>query len=158
MAMASDPPGPPLGTGDTGDREQLNTAWTQRASQDQVLWLIFGAFWPTNAILLVALLQSADRIPLRVAGLVICGAGILAATCWLLIQSRAIGHIRRLEAVARRLEHRLAIDDDIALSESGPGDDTFLSGPRARLIMQGCTIMIGLGWLIGFCFFFWGVR
>jgi len=83
-------------------REQLTRAWNLRSSQDQVLWRIFGTFWPTNAILLAALFRSGGpSLPITI---ITCGAGSLVAIVWFLVQRRAQGHIRRLEAVAQRLE------------------------------------------------------
>jgi hypothetical protein len=81
-----------------------------QANEDQVLWRIFGAFWRTNAILLVALFRSGQEGPARAVGLVSCLSGIFVAICWFMIQRRAMRHIRRLETVAERLERELAFE------------------------------------------------
>jgi hypothetical protein len=136
--------------------DQLTRAWNLRSNEDQVLWRVFGTFWPTNAILLLALFRASDQLPDRWVGAIVCGSGILVSAVWFLIQRRCIGHMRRLEATADRLERRLRMPPEFALSARLNVQDyeTHLSfGPRARTLMPLCTVLIGLLWLVGAVFF-----
>ncbi len=95
---------------------QLSRVVDLRSSQDQVLWSIFGFFGATNAVLLSAMFASGDfpknlwiQIVLVVAG---CGVSIV----WHFIQLRALGHIKRHEALMAAIELALQVQPDLAIS------------------------------------------
>ena len=137
-------------------RDQLAKAWNLRSNEDQVLWRIFGTFWPTNAILLVALFRSGDALPTRWVGAIICASGVFVAVVWFLIQRRAIGHIKRFEMTADRLEKRLCISAEFGLSPRlnvGDYEAHLATGPRARTVMPTCTVLTGFLWFIGGVYF-----
>jgi hypothetical protein len=131
-------------------KDQLTRAWNLRSSEDQVLWRIFGTFWPTNAILLVALFRSGGpSFPMMI---ITCVGGLFVAVVWFLIQRRALGHIQRLESVARRIEVQLRIGTAYALcADLNKKDcDSYLgSGPMTRSVMPVCVLITGISWLVG---------
>ena len=63
---------------------QLTNAINLRASKDQVLWSIFGAFWGANAILLVALFTT-GKPPVESVGAVVSIVGFSLSLIWLKI-------------------------------------------------------------------------
>jgi hypothetical protein len=103
--------------------EQLARAWSLRTNQDQVLWRAFGAFWPTNAILLVALFRSGAQGPSREVGIITCGAGLF-------------------------VERMLALKREQALSV-GLSSVSVGHGPHARAVMRSCIVILGTCWLSG---------
>jgi hypothetical protein len=95
--------------------EQLTRAWSLRTNQDQVLWRVFGALWPTNAILLAALFRSGQQVP-----------------------SRAVGI-----SIAETLERMLALKPEHALSV-GLSSIPVRQGPQARAVMRNCGVTPGV--------------
>jgi hypothetical protein len=132
--------------------EQLARAWSLRTNQDQVLWRVFGAFWPTNAILLVALFRSGAQGPSRVVGIITCGAGLFVAVVWFLLHRRALAHLLRLDSIAENLERMLALKPEQALSV-GLSSVPVGHGPRARAVMRSCIVTLGTCWLFGLIWF-----
>jgi len=125
----------------------LTRAWHARWNQDQVLWRIFGSFWPTNAILLAALFRSG--VP-RNLTIITCSAGLFVAIVWFFIQRRAIVNLTRLEMTAAKLE-KVVLNSDAAkygLSPDVNEEDT-KKAPifTARRVMYYCVILVGLAWL-----------
>ena len=128
---------------------QLANALQLRSAQDQVVWSVFGIFWATNGLLLVALFNNGsmprDRLPL----LVIAGVGIALSVVWFLIQRRALGHLVRHERLATEIESALNIDT--AFATSAQLNSTAFSryvgrGPRARQVMPACSAVGAVGW------------
>ena len=64
---------------------QLSIVWTARYQQDQVLWRVFAAFWPTNAISLAALFRSAGQALPPKMGAMVSLCGVFVAIVWFLI-------------------------------------------------------------------------
>jgi hypothetical protein len=95
---------------------QLSRAVDLRSSQDQVLWSIFGFFGATNAVLLSGLFASGDFPKNHWISLVIVIAGISVSITWHLIQVRALGHIKRHEALITAIERILDVPEELALS------------------------------------------
>src|SRR6266516_3940063 len=135
---------------------QLTRAWNARWNQDQVLWRIFGAYWPTNAILLAALFRTGGSVLPRPVAIITCLAGVFVASVWYLVQRRALANIKRLEATAQRIEERLLLGPNLkyALSPKLNSVDSLEPSPRltARLVMPTCTGIVGAAWLIGLLF------
>jgi len=75
-----------------------------RSAQDQVLWSICGAFWGTNALLLVSLFASDKTWTFDNIGKVLSCIGIFVCTIWILIQTRTLTRIEMYEASIRDIE------------------------------------------------------
>lgn len=107
-----------------GQREmaerQLENGIAMRSAQDQVLWSIFGAFWGSNAILLVALFQTGDFPRRACVGFVIALVGTAFALLWAGVQARALHHIERHESVICSAEMTLRIPDSLRLGTGAP--------------------------------------
>jgi len=133
--------------------DHLTRAWNARWNQDQVLWRIFGAFWPTNAILLAALFRTGGNVVPRRLAIVTCFVGLFVACIWWLIQRRAIINIVRLEKTAKKLEKEVlgCKVTQYALSPELNTQDTRAADPwpGARQVIPACIIIVALAWLIG---------
>ncbi len=129
---------------------QLTRAWNARWNQDQVLWRIFGAFWPTNAILLAALFRSGGTTLPRPLAVITCAVGLFVALIWFLIQMRAISSIERLEVTAQRIEEIL-LDENNRKYALSPKLNSERPAPkiRARIVIPVCICIVAGGWLIG---------
>jgi 8-oxo-dGTP diphosphatase len=137
-------------------QSQLSIVWTARYQQDQVLWRVFAAFWPTNAILLAALFRSSGQtLPPKI-GATTALCGMFVATVWFLIQRRALGHVKRIETIAERIENILLTParSAFALSSnlSASGEDE-IGGVASRTLMPLCTAAVFLLWLFGLLHF-----
>jgi ADP-ribose pyrophosphatase YjhB (NUDIX family) len=135
---------------------QLSIVWTARYQQDQVLWRVFAAFWPTNAILLAALFRSAGQTLPPKMGAITALCGVFIAIVWFLIQRRALGHVKRIEAIAEEIEEILLAPahSAYALSPnlSGSGKER-IGGVAARTLMPLCTAAVLVLWLLGLIHF-----
>jgi 8-oxo-dGTP diphosphatase len=135
---------------------QLANAIAMRSSEDQVLWSIFGTFWAANAILLVALFTTGKLPEDANVGLIVSAVGVLISIVWDAIQRRALGHLKKHEALIGKMEKELDFERRFAISsEINTGDyETFLSkGIRARQIMPACSVAGTVSWLLaGFYF------
>ncbi len=107
---------------DSGDHRRQEL-WTQlanavnlRSSQDQVLWTILGFFGATNAVLLSAMFASGDFPKSRWIQGVLVISGLLLSFAWHLIQGRALGHIKRHEALMALIERTLDLPAGMAVS------------------------------------------
>jgi len=135
---------------------QLSIVWTARYQQDQVLWRVFGVFWPTNAILLAALFRSSGQsLPPKIGAITaLCGAFV--ATVWFLIQRRALGHVKRIESIAEGIEKALLAPTQCAYALSPRLSNTArdkIGGVTARTLMPICTAVVFLLWLLGLIHF-----
>jgi ADP-ribose pyrophosphatase YjhB (NUDIX family) len=137
-------------------QNHLSVVWNARYQQDQVLWRIFAAFWPTNAILLAALFRSSGQILPPHIGAITAGAGIFVAILWFFIQGRALWHVERIESTAERLERDL-FDATVRVYALSPSLNVHapckIRGPRARVVMPVCTVIVGILWSIGLGYF-----
>jgi hypothetical protein len=138
--------------------KQLTNAINSRSAQDQVLWSIFGIFWASNAILIVALFPGGDLPQNPLVGILISAIGVILSLTWHIIIGRALGHIKRFEALINRLEGqgKLAVPPDCAIS----GEINFKDyqeylprGPRARTVMPVCCGTAMVLWVLSFIFF-----
>jgi len=129
---------------------QLTNAINLRSSQDQVLWSIFGTFWAANAILIVALFPNGDLPPNPNVGIVIESVGFFMCLIWYSIQNRALGHIKRHEALIAKLESRLNIDPAYAVSPKLNTElyKKFLNGCNARTVMSLSSVVGVIFWLV----------
>jgi len=137
-------------------QSQLSTVWTARYQQDQVLWRIFAAFWPTNAILLAALFRSSGQtLPPKI-GVTTALCGLFVALLWFLVQRRALGHVKRLESIAAEIEKILLPGplSAYALSPgSAPAGGARIGSIKARVLMPLCTAIVFIAWLSDLIYF-----
>jgi hypothetical protein len=96
-----------------------------RYQQAQVLWLVFAAFWPTNAILLAALFRSAGQTLPPKMGAITAPCGVFVSIVWFLIQRRALGHVKKIEAIAEAIE-KVLLAPAVILSKNAYERDPFL--------------------------------
>ena len=82
--------------------------------------------------------------------------GVFVAIVWFLIQRRALGHVKRIEAIAEGIEEILLAPahSAYALSSklSGTGNDK-IGGVAARTVMALCTAAVFVLWLLGLIYF-----
>jgi len=97
---------------------QLQNAIALRSAQDQVLWTILGFFGATNAVLLSVIFSNGDFPKTYWVAAIAVAGGMLLSLAWSSIQSRALGHIRRHEALMESLERELSIPPGLAVSGS----------------------------------------
>jgi hypothetical protein len=139
--------------------DQLSRAADLRSSEDLVLWAIFGAFWGTNSVLLVALFASGTFPINHFVGIVVATVGILLSVIWHIIQRRCIGHIKRFEMLIDRLERKLEIPPDCAISARINTADyaEFVERTpiRARTLMHLCSLIATGAWFVALGYFTW---
>lgn len=130
---------------------QLSNSANLRSSQDQVLWTIFGAFWATNAILLVALFTTGDLPTNHWVGVVVAAIGVALSLVWHQIQNRALHHIVRHETTMYAIESQLRVSPRFAvsarLSEATASRDS-QPKPRARSLMPLCSAAGAICWVL----------
>lgn len=149
----------PSGFDRTQLRDQLSLAADLRCSQDQVLWSIFGSFWGANTVLLVALFATGTLPANPFVGIVVSLVGIFLSFTWYIIQGRSIGHLELLYNVIERLERKLEIPKEFAVSgginvsDYGAFIDRFRI--KARTLMRACCGLAGVGWFVAFVCFIW---
>ena len=117
----------------------LSEAWS---SQNAGLWTVFGTFWATNAVLLVALFNGGETPTNPLVAWVVCMVGCAAAVVWTIAQVGA--HLRqlKLESAFRKLESRIISEPDLHITSQ------LSKVPWARIIMVACSIVVFIGWLI----------
>ena len=130
--------------------EQLSRAIDLRSAQDQVLWSIFGFFGATNAVLLSALFQAGTFPSDGTMLIIVVTAGIFASLAWHLIQRRAIGHIKRHEALMEQIERELQVPARFAVSAalSLARDKTLGTGVPARVVMGAAGAVSCFLWVV----------
>ena len=129
---------------------QLANAINLRSSQEQVLWGSFGGFWAANAILLVALFPG-GVLPGDLVGILISVFGAFLSLIWYVIQDRALGHLRRHEALMAKLETTIGFDPAYAVSgelNQELYDAHLKKGPKARMVMQASSMATAAFWLV----------
>ena len=125
--------------------EQLRNAIHLRSAQDQVLWTIFGIFGAANAILLVALFQNKPGC----SWVIISLAGMSASIVWRKLLGRALGHIKRHEELMKKLEFRLQIEKELAVSREinrEAYDKHLGKGTSARDLMMIFSLGVAIAW------------
>lgn len=135
---------------------QLTNAINLRSAQDQVIWSIFGTFWATNAILLVALFTGGGLPTDPIVGVVVGAVGMVISFIWHTIQNRAQGHIMRHEELMERLEKKLGVNPEYAVSArlNRQAYDKYLRGGLpARTLMKAASIGGTVAWFAVFVVF-----
>jgi len=150
-----DVPSQPLKDGERAELlQQLSNVVLMCANEEQVIWSIFGTFGATNAILLVALFSTGKLPESPFVGPAVSAVGALLSLVWHLIQRRVRGHLERFEGTMLLLEERLGIGPRLALS-AWINKDAYgrLSPPRARPLMEACSLVSALSWFVFFLYF-----
>ncbi len=86
-------------------------------NQDQTYWTIFGVFWPTNALLLVALFSD-GKFPEAKVGFIISIIGFLLSILWGIIQFRTTAHLDYLDELVRRIEFEYKVPKNLAFTKT----------------------------------------
>jgi len=131
-------------------REQLMRAYAQRSDQDGVLWHVFGIFWGSNAILLIALFSSGDFPKNPFVGVIVSCVATLVSLIWYGVQRRALGNVLRLEEISKRIERRLEMPVEYSLHAAPEEELTkklLERGPQARRIILPGILIATLAWI-----------
>lgn len=135
-------------------RDQLALTIKMRSSQDQVLWSIIGIFFAANAVLLVAIFPNGNYPPNPLVGVIITLFGVLLCMAWHLIQGRAIGYVKKHEALIFALEKALKVEGRYAISrELTEVERKVYFGHctiSARKVMPMCSSILLVFWIIVF--------
>lgn len=128
---------------------QLTNAVSARSAQDQTLWTIFGAFWATEGILLVALFTTGS-LPKSIVGVIVSIAGVLLSVAWHIINTRAILHLDRWDILIERIENKLNFDTEFAISlKLNSKDAEYIKSNHktpVRHVMRRCSLFSGVLW------------
>lgn len=134
---------------------QLGNVVLMAAKEDQIIWAIYGVFWAANAVLLVALFTTGG-IPKDLVVLIVSFVGTTLSFIWYFIQRRAINWLKYYEELINRLEEKLKIPNNYAMS---PKKNELLfanivgKGIRVRRLMIGSGIFSTIGWFFVFIVF-----
>lgn len=118
-----------------------------RSAQDQVLWSIFGAFWGTNALLLVSVFAADQSWKLKLILILISFIGIVVSSIWLIIQSRTLARIKMYEDSIAEIEKNNKFPDYLRTFSKQPP-----KGVKARIAMKRSVQFAMSGWIITFIF------
>jgi hypothetical protein len=91
----------------------LQNSSTLRTGQDQVVWSIFGAFWATNALLLISLFSVGEKWDENIVGILISIIGISISYIWTSIQLRSINRIQMHEDAMQYIENELKLPIEV---------------------------------------------
>ncbi len=125
-----------------------------RTGQDQVVWSIFGAFWGTNALLLISMFSVGEKWSLMTVGIIISIIGILISTIWMFIQTRAINRIKMYEDSIVYIENKLELPLEIKTYSKAPIETLWIK-IKARTVMKLCWIISLSSWIFSLIFFIW---
>ena len=114
-----------------------------RSAQDQVLWSIFGAFWGTNALLLVSIFAADERWKINLVSIFISLIGIIISAIWLIIQSRTLNRIEMYEGSIRKIEDYNDFPKYLRTFSIKPK-----KGIKARTAMKWSVLLAMIGWII----------
>jgi hypothetical protein len=121
--------------------EQLATLQQNRAGQDNVLWLIYGAFCAANALLLGSMFSSGSWPDVTIVR-VLSAFGLGSCAVWYLIQRRALVHIDRIETAMQAVEDDALLPNLMRVTCGSPP-----RGVRARHAMVASVLSVLLFWL-----------
>ncbi len=119
---------------------------SQRVGQDQVVWNMFGAFWATNALLLVSVFSADEVWDKKYVWLVVSLIGFMVSVAWFLVQDRMLNRIARYEISIKFIEKTLVFPKPLRTYSNSPLRS--LIDVRARNVMRLVVFLIGVTWLI----------
>jgi len=139
---------------------QLNNAVTYACKQDQTIWNIFGYFWGTNALLLIALFSDGKFPEEDWIGLIISVLGGSLSLMWGRIQKRSIQHLRRYEEIEFNMEESLNLKPSECLNGKRNTQDLerFVGkvGVGRSIIIGNCYV-ISVLWFISLMLFLYKI-
>jgi hypothetical protein len=134
--------------------EQLKNAVTLSANEDRISWTIFSVFFGSQGVLIGGFFRNGGFIESAIAGFLLAFFGLIVSWVWWNIQMRALGHLNRFDELVTKLENKLEIPNDLAISRSkneGDYKKFVTEGIRARfLIPWTCRAFVLLWSLIAF--------
>ena len=123
-----------------------------RTGQDQVLWSIFGAFWGTNALLLISLFSAGSKWSISQVGIIISIIGIIISFIWTVIQTRTIDRIQMYENSIKFIEKKLDFSKELfAFSKAPKPSINFRI--KAREIMKFNCLLLLVSWVMALIYF-----
>ena len=127
---------------------QLANTIALRGYETSISWGVFAVFGATNAVFLNIAIQVTS--PPKNGELVAMAAGLVFSLFWLFIQKRVIAYINRYDALITRIEQRLGIDDDLAISLQINHRDrnAFVTGFSARSMMLVAVTVVIIAWVV----------
>ena len=123
-----------------------------RTGQDQVLWSIFGAFWGTNALLLISFFSANEKWSNAQVGLVVSIIGLIISFFWLIIQTRTLDRLQMYEDSIQYLEKELFTNKQMFAFSKVPKRSIDFK-VRARDIMRINCFLILSGWAFALIYF-----
>ena len=141
--------------------EQLKNAVTLSANEDRISWTIFSVFFGSQGILINGYFRNGGFIESAISGFLLALFGLTVSWVWWNIQMRALGHLNRFDELVTKLENKLEIPNNLAISRSKNEEDykKFVTeGIRARfLIPWTCRGFVFLWSLIAFGYFTYAI-
>ncbi len=123
-----------------------------RTGQDQVLWSIFGAFWGTNALLLISFFSSNENWTITQVGIVVSIIGLIISSIWIIIQTKTIDRIQMYENSIQYIEHKLCLKKELYAFSKVP-QPSIRFKIKARHVMRFNCLFIWISWLITLTYF-----
>jgi hypothetical protein len=123
-----------------------------RSSQDQVLWSIFGAFWGTNALLLISIFSVDSSWTIAQVGTVISIIGLIISFIWIIIQTRTLDRIQMYENSIMYIERKLKLAKELFAFSKVPKPSINFK-VKARYVMRlNCYLLI-ISWFVALIYF-----
>lgn len=131
-------------------RHQMEQLVTVRGMASSSLFTVISIFWPSHAVLLVALFSSGAVTTSKTVGLTIGIAGFGFSLAWYLLQQRLFGFIRTEEAAIQSIEMELSIPARLSLFPRDAARSTSKYLRRTvgiKRILGISAISSGMAWL-----------
>ncbi|RPH29903.1 MAG: hypothetical protein EHM93_16635 [Bacteroidales bacterium] len=125
-----------------------------RTGVDQVLWSIFGAFWGTNALLLISFFSANERWSISQVGIVVSIIGLIISSIWIIIQTRTIDRLQMYENSIQYIEKKLFFEKKLYAFSKVPKPSINFK-IKARNVMKFNCFIIWFSWLIVLIYFIW---
>lgn len=124
----------------------LSSHGSQRVGQDQVVWNMFGAFWATNALLLVSVFSADEVWDKKYVWLIVSVIGFVISMTWFCIQDRMLNRLLKYENSIKYIEKSLGFSKSLrTYSDSPPRSYCPF---KARNVMRVIVLVIGVAWFV----------